>query len=80
MREIGNTQIILLVAGASVPVLYFGTILIASLFYPGYTQVRQFASELGAHGPPHTTIFNLGMITYGCAEMAASQGIFGACR
>ena len=82
IREIGNAQIILLVAGVSVPVLYFGPILVASLFYPGYSHARQFASELGAQGAPSASaaIFNTGTIACGAAETAGSLGMFGALR
>src|SRR5262252_11200161 len=70
----------LLQVGASAPFLYFGTILVASLFYPGYSHVHQFASELGAQGAPLPAIFNIGTIACGAAVMAGSLGMFGALR
>ena len=64
----------LLRAGIAVPILYFGTLLVSSLFYPGYSQVRQYASELGSAAAPHPAIFNTGIMLTGVAGVLASAG------
>ena len=61
-------------AGVALPFIYIGTIIIASLFYPGYSQSRQFASELGAVGAPHPWIFNGGLALTGATEIIAAFG------
>jgi hypothetical membrane protein len=61
-------------AGIAVPFVFFGTIIIASLFYPGYSQSRQFASELGAGFAPHPWIYNIGLTLRGAAEIIAAYG------
>lgn len=65
---------VLLQAGIAVPVLYFGTLLVGSFFYPGYSQVTQYASELGSATAPHPAIFNAGIISTGVAALLASAG------
>jgi hypothetical membrane protein len=60
--------------GVAIPFIYIGTIIVASLFYPGYSQSRQFASELGAVGAPHPWIFNGGLALTGAAEILAAFG------
>lgn len=42
----------LLWIAVAVPFLYFGTVLVSALFYPGYSHTAQYASELGAAIPP----------------------------
>ena len=61
-------------AGVAIPFIFFGTIIIASLFYPGYSQTRQFASELGAGFAPHPWIYNIGVTLRGVAEIIAAYG------
>ena len=61
-------------AGIAIPFIFFGTIIIASLFYPGYSQSRQFASELGAGFAPHPWIYNTGVTLRGAAEIIAAYG------
>jgi hypothetical membrane protein len=67
-------------AGVLVPVLYFGTILVSSLFYPGYSHVRQYASELGSASARHPAIFNTGMIAMGVAAIVSLIGFHAALR
>lgn len=65
-----------LVAGMGVPVLYFGTLLLSSLFYPGYSHVTQYASELGSAAAPYPSLFNTGIILTGLAAMLAGLGFW----
>jgi hypothetical membrane protein len=61
-------------AGIAIPFVFFGAIIVASLFYPGYSQSRQFASELGAGFAPHPWIYNTGVTLRGVAEIIAAYG------
>ncbi|MEZ6103624.1 MAG: DUF998 domain-containing protein [Pirellulaceae bacterium] len=67
-------------AGIAVPVLYFGTVFLASLFYPSFSLVGQYASELGAEGAPHPQILNIGLMLVGFAAMFAAYGFWRALR
>ena len=62
----------------AVPFIYFGTQGLGSLFYPGYSYLRQTASELGARGAPHPEIFNIGMLILGFAFLIGAFGFFRA--
>jgi len=55
-----------LLAGAAVPLLYFGSQLAAAPLYPGYDFVRQVASEPG--------VFNTGAILTGLATLLVAYG------
>src|SRR2546421_11381648 len=70
----------LLRIGILVPFLYFGTDFVSSLFYPGYSHVRQYASELGVASAPHSQIFNAGMVMTGLAALLAAPGFVAALR
>ncbi len=62
----------------AVPFIYFGNIGLSSLFYPGYSHLRQTASELGARGAPHPEIFNIGLFILGAAFLISAFGFFRA--
>lgn len=49
---------VLLGTGAAAAGLYYATLLIVGALSPGYSHVRQFASELGMVGAPHAALFN----------------------
>jgi hypothetical membrane protein len=66
----------LLIAGMAVPVLYFSTLLLSSLFYPGYSHISQYASELGSAAAPYPLLFNTGIILAGLSSIAAGFGFF----
>lgn len=70
----GGTRALLWIAEA-VPFLYFGTIFLGALFYPGYSHVTQYASELGSAQAPHPGIFNVGASLAGLACLAAGLGL-----
>jgi hypothetical membrane protein len=71
---------ILLLAAVAVPILYFGNLVVSSLFYPGYSHVTQYASELGGPDAPRPDIFNCGVMLTGLATVAAGWGFFFAVR
>jgi hypothetical membrane protein len=65
----------LLWAAVAVPIVYFGTVVVAALFYPGYSHVTQYASELGSASAPHPMIFNTGAIATGVLAILAALGL-----
>lgn len=69
-----------LLAGAAVPVLYFGNLLVSALFYPGYSHITQYASELGGPDATYPAIFNTGIILTGVAGMMAGVGFYCALK
>ena len=66
----------LLRAGIAVPLLYVGTLLLSSLFYPGYSHRTQYASELGSAAAPYPLLFNAGIILVGVCSIVAGLGFF----
>jgi hypothetical membrane protein len=68
----------LLWAAIAVPFLYYGTLLVGASFYPGYSHVTQYASELGSSEARYPAIFNIGTILTGVVMIAASVGIYRA--
>ena len=67
-------------AGIAIPILYFGTVIVSSLFYPGYNHVRQYASELGSAEAPLPMLFNGGILLTGIASLVAAPGFVAALR
>jgi hypothetical membrane protein len=63
-----------------VPILYFGTLLVAAATWPGYSHVTRYASELGGPEAPRPEIFNVGIIVMGVVCMISSLGVFRAAR
>lgn len=59
----------------AVPFLYFGTVILASLTWPGYSHATQYASELGSAEAPHPGYFNAGVFLAGLASVAAGWGL-----
>ena len=70
----------LLLAGVLVPVLYYTALLVTPLFWPGYSHVRQYASELGSAESPRPELFNFTIVAAGVAGMLAAFGFFLALR
>lgn len=66
----------LLRCAVAAPIFYFGTVLVASMFFPGYSHVRQYASELGSLEAAFPGIFNGGIALTGLAIVAAAIGFF----
>lgn len=71
---------ILLLAGIAVPIIYFGTLILAGFFFPGYSHATQFASELGGPDAPIPQIFNTGIMILGVVGIASGFGFFYALR
>ena len=65
-----------LLAGIALPLLYFGNLLISALFYPGYSHLSQYASELGGPVAPHPMIFNIGVMATGIVCIQAGIGLY----
>jgi hypothetical membrane protein len=66
--------------GMAAPFLYFGTQLIASLLYPGYSFLSQTASELGSDRSTFPLLFNTGAILTGIAGLIGAVGYLRALR
>jgi hypothetical protein len=74
MKTKESLTVFALQVGLAVPVLYFGTQIIAAPFYPGYSFLTMVASVLGSERAIHPTIFNVGAILTGIATLIASLG------
>jgi hypothetical membrane protein len=66
----------LLAVGPLVPVFYYTALIGASLTWPAYSHVRQYASELGSAAAPHPSLFNLPIIAGGIAAILTAGGVF----
>jgi hypothetical membrane protein len=66
----------LLVLGVTVPFLYYAALIGGSLLWPGYSHLRQYASELGSAASPHPELFNVLIISAGGAAVLAGVGFF----
>ncbi len=69
-----------LYAAMAMPVIYFGTQLLASPFYPGYSFSRDTASMLGTTNSQQPWIFNLGAVLTGAAGLLGAVGLLRALR
>jgi hypothetical membrane protein len=58
------------------PILYFGTQIVAAPFYPGYSFSLQSESMLGTQFSRHPWIFNAGEILSGFAALGAALGLY----
>ena len=65
-----------LLAAAAMPILYFGTQIVAAPFYPGYSFSLQSESMLGTQFSRHPWIFNAGEILSGFAALGAALGLY----
>lgn len=74
MKTKESRPIIALQMGIMVPFLYFGTQIIAALFYPDYSFLSMPASLLGSDLARYPLIFNAGAIITGIASLIASLG------
>ena len=45
--------------GVAVPFIYYGNVAISGLFYPGYSHLTQYVSELGGPDAARPEIFNV---------------------
>jgi hypothetical membrane protein len=69
-----------LYAAIAMPLLYFGSQLVAAPFYPGYSFAQDTASMLGTVNSRHPWIFNLGAVLTGVAGVLGALGLFQALR
>lgn len=67
---------IALIAGVFSPVLYFASVAAGALTYPGFSIVRQYASELGAAGAAHPLVLNVGVVLSGAATLVGCVGFW----
>jgi hypothetical membrane protein len=65
-----------LLAAAVMPVIFFGTQIVAAPFYPGYSFSQQSVSMLGTHFSRHPWIFNAGGTLTGLAALAGAVGLY----
>lgn len=70
-----GTRKILLGCGVGAAVLYFATLIVASLTWTGYSHVTQLASELGSAAAPYPWIFNYGILATGGLGALGGLGI-----
>jgi len=69
-----------LLAAAAMPVIYFGTQVVAAPFYPGYSFSQQSESMLGTHFSRHPGIFNVGLMLAGFAALGGALGLYRSFR
>jgi hypothetical membrane protein len=70
----------LLGAGIAVPILYFAALMLGAAFFPGYSHVTRYASELGGPEATVPAIFNTGIMAMGVAGVVAGVGFARALR
>ena len=58
------------------PSFYYFGLIAGSLTYPGYSQVTQYASELGSSEAPYPWLFNFSIIAYGAATIFGAYGFW----
>ncbi len=63
-------------AGIVVPLLYFGTHLVAGGLTPDYSHVSQYGSELGIAGAPAARLFNGGILLTAVATILGAVGLY----
>lgn len=74
------TRSIALWVGMLVPILYFGTQILAAPFYRGYSFLVHSASELGSPRSDRPWILNTGAVTTGVAILIAASAFPSALR
>lgn len=67
-----------LAAGVTVPFVYYGLQVLCAWFDPGYSFVRQAASELGSDRAARPGLFNAGIMLEGVLTLVAAAGFLGA--
>lgn len=69
-----------LLAAAAMPIIYFGTQVVAASFYPGYSFSQQSESMLGTRFSRHPGIFNAGLMLAGIAAIVGALGLYRSFR
>lgn len=72
--------LVALYLGATIPVLYYGIQVLCASYDPGYSFVRQTASELGSGRAARAGLFNAGLATQGVVTLVAALGFLWAMR
>ncbi len=67
-------------AAIAVFFLYWGNLVLSSLLNPGYSNMRQQVSELGANAASHPMIFNGLILATGVAQLVGACGYYQALR
>lgn len=62
----------------AVPILYFGTILIAASTWPEYSHRTRYVSELGGPEAPSPALFNGGIVLMGSVCVLGAVGLYRA--
>ena len=65
-----------MLAGILIPVVYFGLLIVAPLIYPGFSYIKNYASEMGSADSRYPAVFNVGIMLCGAAGLLASFGFF----
>ena len=65
-----------LLASAAMPIIYFGTQIVAAPFFPGYSFSLHSVSMLGTRFSRHPGIFNTGEMLTGFAALGAALGLY----
>lgn len=61
--------------GIAAPLLYFTTLIVASLTWSGYSHTTQYVSELGSAVAPYPWLFNFGIVATGLAGLLGGVGV-----
>ena len=69
-----------LLASAAMPIIYFGTQIVAAPFFPGYSFSLHSVSMLGTRFSRHPGIFNTGEMLTGFAALGAALGLYRSFR
>jgi len=79
-QSVSRATVWALYAAVAMPLIYFGTQLVAAPFYPSYSFSQDTASMLGTTDSYQPWIFNLGAMLTGVAGMVGAVGLFRALR
>jgi hypothetical membrane protein len=69
-----------LLAAVAMPIIYFGTQIVAAPFYPGYSFSLHSVSMLGTQFSRHPAIFNAGEMLTGFAALGGALGLYRSFR
>jgi len=69
-----------LLASAAMPIIYFGTQIVAAPFFPGYSFSLHSVSMLGTRFSRHPAIFNAGEMLTGFAALGGALGLYRSFR
>jgi len=67
-------------AAVLIPFIYYGVQFLGAAYNPGYSFIRQVASELGSNRATRPMLFNVGIMVQGVVTLVASFGFLRATR